>query len=141
MRLPPLRQVPLRAATGAHILNTGLSKWHAPAEQAAQLHGFASGTYPFLKRLEPEHFARLLSGSEIALGAALLVPVVPSVVAGAALTAFSGGLLGLYLKTPGMRQPGSLRPTAQATALFKDVWLLGIGLGLVVDEMSRSKRR
>jgi len=33
--------------------------------------------------------------SEITLGSVLLLPVVPSVVAGAGLAAFSGGLLGL----------------------------------------------
>lgn len=38
---------------------------------------------------------RLLSACEIALGSALLVPIVPAAVAGAGLTAFSGGLLGL----------------------------------------------
>jgi hypothetical protein len=46
------------------------------------------------------------------------------------LTAFSGGLLGLYLKTPGMRKPGSLAPTQEGLAVSKDVWLLGIGIGL-----------
>jgi hypothetical protein len=41
--------------------------------------------------------------------------VVPSLVAGAALTAFSGALLGLYLRTPGMHEEGSLLPTPQGT--------------------------
>jgi len=66
------------------------------------------------------------------LGAALLTPFVPTVVAGAALTAFSGILLGLYLKTPGMRKPGSLAPTQEGLALAKDAWLAGIGLSLVL---------
>jgi hypothetical protein len=51
-------------------------------------------------------------------------------VAGAVLTGFSAGLLGLYLRTPGMRKPGSLAPTEQGLAIAKDVWLLGIGVGL-----------
>jgi len=52
---------------------------------------------------------------------------VPGKVAGAGLTAFAAGLLGLYLRTPGMR------PTQQGTAIAKDVWLLGIGLGLLAQ--------
>lgn len=49
---------------------------------------------------------RLLAATEITLGAALLIPVIPAA-AGAGLAAFAGGLLGLYAKTPGMRQPGT----------------------------------
>ena len=37
--------------------------------------------------------------------------VVPSAVAGAGLAAFSGGLLGLYARTPGMRKEGTPIPT------------------------------
>jgi hypothetical protein len=53
--------------------------------------------------------------------------------AGAALTAFGGGLLSLYVRTPGMRQEGSIRPTQAGTALAKDVWLVGAGLTLLLD--------
>ena len=53
--------------------------------------------------------------------------------AGAGLTAFAAGLLGLYGRTPGMRKEGSPFPTQQGTALAKDVWMLGIGLGMVID--------
>ncbi len=42
----------------------------------------------------------------------------------------------MYLKTPGMRREGSVRPSQQGTALAKDVWLLGIGLTLVADGMT-----
>jgi hypothetical protein len=54
--------------------------------------------------------ARLLATTEIALGTALLIPVIPAAVAGAGLAAFSGGLLGLYAKTPGMRKENSPFP-------------------------------
>ena len=74
--------------------------------------------------------------SEITLGAALLLPVVPAAVAGAGLAAFSGGLLGLYARTPGMRKENSLFPTQQGTPLAKDVWMMGIGLGLVIDDLT-----
>jgi hypothetical protein len=137
MRLPiKARHLPPRIAAGAFILNSGVGKWSADDETAAQLHGFAVGTYPFLSKLKPRDFVRLLSASEIALGAALLLPIVPAAVAGAGLTAFSGGLLGLYARTPGMRKDGTPFPTQQGIAIAKDVWMLGIGLGLVVDGLT-----
>jgi len=130
------RHLPPRIAAGAFILNSGVGKWSADDETAAQLHGFAAGTYPFLSKLKPKDFVRLLSVSEIALGAALLLPVVPAAVAGAGLTAFSGGLLGLYARTPGMRKDGTPFPTQQGIAIAKDVWMLGIGVGLVIDGLT-----
>jgi hypothetical protein len=137
MRLPiKARHLPPRIAAGAFILNSGVGKWSADDETAAQLHGFATGTYPFLAKLKPRDFVRLLAASEIALGAALLLPVVPAAVAGAGLTAFSGGLLGLYARTPGMRKDGTPFPTQQGIAIARDVWMLGIGLGLVVDGLT-----
>jgi uncharacterized membrane protein YphA (DoxX/SURF4 family) len=134
------RQLPARVATGAFILNSGLAKWGADEQAAAGLHGMATGTYPFLAKVPPAKFARLLSVSEIGVGAALLLPVVPAAVAGAALTAFSGGLLGLYLKTEGLRQDGSLRPTQQGIPIAKDVWMLGIGLSLILDDLVERDR-
>lgn len=130
-------QLPARIATGAYILNSGLSKRDADKETAAGTHGMAAGAYPFLRDRDPEEFTRLLSKVEITLGAALLLPVVPSLVAGAALAGFAAGLLGLYLKTPGMREEGSLRPTRQGIGMAKDVWMLGIGTGLVIEELTR----
>ena len=128
--------LPPRIAAGAFILNSGVGKWSADEETAAQLHGFASGAYPFLAKLKPKDFVRLLSVTEITLGAALLVPVIPSALVGAGLTAFSGGLLGLYARTPGMRKDGTPFPTQQGIALAKDVWMVGIGLGLVIDDLT-----
>ena len=127
------RRAPGRLVAGGFILNSGLGKWDADEETAARLHGMAVGTYPFLATMSPKDFARLLAASEIALGSALLLPVIPAGLAGAGLTAFSAGLLGLYGRTPGMRKEGSPFPTPQGTALAKDVWMLGIGLGLVID--------
>jgi hypothetical protein len=107
-------QLPLRLASGAFVLNSGVGKAKVDDSAAAQLHGFATGTYPFLAQLEPKQFARALSTTEIVIGSALLIPVVPAPLAGLALTGFAGGLLGLYLRTPGMREPGSLRPSEAA---------------------------
>ena len=146
MRLPitPSEIAP-RIATGAFILNSGLGKRGADEGTAAGLHGFAASTYPFLKDVPPATFAKVLSTTEIVIGAALLTPFVPTAVAGAALTGFSAGLLGLYLRTPGMTKPGkSVAPTQEGLPISKDVWMLGIGIGLlthaVVDrEASTSK--
>jgi hypothetical protein len=136
-----LRRIPLRLSTGAFILNAGLGKLQADEETAKRLHSMASGTYPFLSEMDPGTFAKLLAISEIALGGTLLLPFAPTRVAGLGLTAFSAGLLGMYLKTPEMRREGSIRPAQQGVPLAKDVWLLGAGLSLLLDRPSRSKRR
>ncbi len=114
-----ISHLPLRLAAVAFIVNSGLSKLDAPDEVAQGVHGFATAAYPELKRLPPEKFVRLLSAGELAIGAALLTPFVPTAVAGAALTAFSAGLVGLYVKVPGMRQGDSLKPTEEGTAIAK----------------------
>jgi hypothetical protein len=128
-----LRRAPLRAVTGAFILNTGISKLSADDDTANSLHGMATGTYPFFGKVQPKVFAKGLAAGEIAIGTALLLPIVPPVVAGAALAAFSGGLLNMYWRTPGMHEEGNPRPTRQGTAVAKDVWMFGIGTALVAD--------
>lgn len=135
--LARLHQFPARLATGAFILNSGLTLADSSAEDAAHIHAMASTAYPFLKDMDPEEFTRWLARGQIAVGTALLIPLVPSLLAGAALTAFAGGLVGLYLRTPGLRQEGSLRPTQEGLVVAKDVWLLGIGVGLVAEELIR----
>lgn len=136
-----LRHVPPRLATGLFILNSGLSKRHADAETAARLHGSAAGAYPFLANVDPEVFARYLSKAEITLGAALLLPIVPTSVAALGLTGFSGGLVGMYLCTPALRQEGSLRPSPDGVAIAKDSWMLGIALGMLIDVLTPRRRR
>ena len=143
MPLPiTLSEIAPRISAGAFILNSGLGKRGADEGTAAGLHGFATGTYPFLKSVDPATFVKVLAYSEIAVGTALLTPFVPTAVAGALLTGFSGGLLGLYLNTPGMRKPGSLAPTQEGLTVAKDVWLLGIGIGLITrGTIDREPRR
>jgi uncharacterized membrane protein YphA (DoxX/SURF4 family) len=128
-----VRQLPLRLSAGGYVLNSGLSKWNADETTAKQLQAFAAGTYPFLAKLDPQLFVKALAATEMAVGAAVFVPFVPSLVAGTALTTFSGALLGLYLRTPGMREEGNLRPTQQGIPLSKDIWLAGIGASLLID--------
>src|SRR3954449_8467420 len=142
MALPiTLSEIPARVSAGAFILNSGLGKRGADEATATAMHGFAAGTYPFLKSVPPQQFVQGLATAEIVLGAALLTPFVPTIAAGAALTAFSGGLLGLYLRTPGMRKPGSLAPTQEGLALAKDAWLVGIGLSIFTRGLIERKPR
>ena len=136
-----VRQLPVRLAAGSFILHSGLSKWGADEITAKQLEGFAAGAYPFLAKLNPQLFVKALSASELVIGTAVLLPFVPAGVAGVALTAFSAGLIGLYLRTPGMRQEGSLRPTEQGVPLAKDVWLAAIGISMVLDGLVGRGRR
>jgi hypothetical protein len=136
-----IANLPERIVAGAFILSAGLDKLQADEEHAAGVHGMAKGTYPFLADVPPPQFTKALAVGEVALGGALLLPVVSDRMAGLGLAAFAGGLLGLYAKTPGMRREGSVRPSQQGTAIAKDVWLLGIGLGLVADSFRRRDRR
>lgn len=136
-----LSHLPLRVTTGAFFLNSGLAKRSLDGESAAGLHGMAAGAIPQLRDVSPTTFASGLSAAEIGVGAALLLPFVSPVVAGAGLTAFGVGFLQLYLKTPGLREEGSLRPTQSGTAIAKDVWLLGAGLALVLDGLSDGTRK
>ncbi|MGQ7297025.1 hypothetical protein [Quadrisphaera sp. KR29] len=141
MRSPVVpSHLPARIASGAYILNSGLSKRNAPQEVAEGLHGFAATAYPVLRQVEPATFVRALSTAEIVLGSALLVPLVPTGLVATALAAFSGGLLGLYLRVPGMREPGSLRWTEQGQAIAKDVFLAGIAGTLLADTARRAGR-
>ncbi|CAA9219290.1 MAG: hypothetical protein AVDCRST_MAG41-428 [uncultured Corynebacteriales bacterium] len=144
MGLPvKLADIAPRVATGAFILQSGLGKRNADEEHAAGLHGMATGAYPALGKLEPTKFVKLLAAGEITLGVALLAPVVPTALAGAGLAAFAGGLLGMYAKTPGLHEDGSLKPTPQGIGIAKDVWMLGIGLGFVTQGLvdRRAKKR
>jgi uncharacterized membrane protein YphA (DoxX/SURF4 family) len=133
----PLRDFPTRLATGVYILHSGWGKRNVDDETAAMLHGLAVGAYPFLKDMEPGRFVAALSKAEMAVGALLLLPIVPSRLAGLLLTGFAGGLVGMYLRNPALHQPGSIWPTEAGAAIFKDPWMLGIGVGMLVAKRPR----
>jgi uncharacterized membrane protein YphA (DoxX/SURF4 family) len=131
-----LRDIPTRLATGAYIAHSGWDKWHGGDELADGVHGMAAGAYPFLRSIQPTTFLKALAGAELAIGAVLVTPMAPNKLAGAALTAFAGGLMTMYLRTPALHKPGSVWPTPAGTGVSKDVWMLGIGLGLLADRNS-----
>jgi uncharacterized membrane protein YphA (DoxX/SURF4 family) len=140
MHLPfKARDLPGRIATGAYILHSGLEKWNGDEARAKAIHGMASNAFPFLKDVPPDRFLRILAAGEITVGAALLAPVVPSALAGLALTGFSGSLVAMYARTPALRKPGSIWPSQAGIGVSKDVWMLGIGLGLTIDGLSSGR--
>lgn len=136
-----LWHVPIRLAAGAYILNSGLSKRQADEETAKGLHGFATSAYPELEDTPPDKFVNMLSTGEIAVGALLLTPVVPTAVAGLALTTFGSMMGRLYLNAPGVREEGSIKPTEQGVPLAKDVWMLGMGTALTIDGLGDRRRK
>jgi uncharacterized membrane protein YphA (DoxX/SURF4 family) len=135
-----LRNVPTRLATGAYILHTGWEKWHGDEDRAAAVHGMAAKAFPAFSSMKSTQFLKALSAGELALGAALLTPIVPPALAGAALSGFSGALVAMYLRTDGLHKPGSIWPTQQGIGVSKDVWMLGIGLGPLADGLRTSRR-
>ncbi|MDT4965227.1 MAG: hypothetical protein QOF87_4874 [Pseudonocardiales bacterium] len=130
-----LRRAPARIVTGAFILNSGLGKLKGNDETAKAIHGMAAGAYPALEKVPPNPFLKTLAVSEIVLGSALLVPFAPAALTGLGLAGFSASLLGVYWRTPGMHEEGSIRPTQQGIPIAKDVWMLGIATSLVLDSV------
>ncbi len=130
------RDLPGRVTTGGYVLHSGLEKWHGDQARAEAVHRMAASAFPVLKDVPPARFLRVLAAGEIAVGTALIVPVIPGALAGAALTGFSGALLAMYGRTPVLRRPGSIWPSQAGIGVSKDVWMLGIGLGLMAGAIT-----
>lgn len=135
-----LKDLPLRLASGAFILNSGIGKLDADEGTAGYLQSSAAQVYPKLSELEPAQFAKLLAAGEITLGSTVLAPFIPNRLAGLGLAAFSGSLLAMYFKTPGTRQADGIRPTSEGTMLAKDFWLAGIALSLIIGGSGKKKK-
>lgn len=128
---------PARLAAGAFILNSGLGKRNLPEEAAAGMRDAGAVGVPQLAQIPAKDFGKYLSYGEMALGAALLTPVVPGWLAGAGLAAFSAGLLNMYRKTPGMTVDG-VRPTPEGLPVAKDVFMLGIAGTIILDSLRKN---
>ena len=124
----------LRGVTGAFITNTGVGKIGMPAEHSAGIQQAAASGIPALAKLPSDKFGSWLGWAETAIGATLLAPFVPNRVAGAALTAFSGGLLSMYFRNPENTEADGIRPSQEGMALSKDVFVLAIGLALMTQD-------
>lgn len=132
-----LSHLPIRLAAGAFFLNSGIAKLGMGPEQAAGMRQMGAAGVPLLDKVDDATFAKALPAGEIAVGGALLLPFVPAWLAGLSLTAFSAGLVNMYLRTPGMTMEDGIRPTEQGIGLAKDVAFLGIGATLLLDGLSR----
>ena len=132
-----LHRLPLRLASGGFILNSGIGKLSLDSDTAKGLQQMATNAIPQLEQLSPEDFGKYLAAGEVALGSSLLAPFLPSRLVGAALTAFAGSLVLVYLRTPGLTQSDGVRPTQEGTAMAKDVFLLAIGLALLLDRKKK----
>ena len=129
--------IPLRLATGAFILNSGLGKTDLDEGSAGYLQSMAARAFPQVGQLEAEKFGRYLAAAEIALGSALLAPFIPSRLAGLALLAFSTGMMTMYFRTPELTQEDGVRPTQDGTSVAKDIWLVGVALSLLLDSKKK----
>lgn len=136
-----LHHIPPRIACGAFILNTGMTKRSLDLEGATGLRDQAAHAFPPLKRMDPVRFGKLLSVSEIVLGAALLAPVVPTWLVAAGLSGFSGALMRVYLKTPGLTREDGIRPAPAGMGIARDVFMLGSGLGLLLEEITARRAK
>ena len=123
----------LRGVTGAFVLNSGLGKRNLPTEAAQGLQGFAATGVPQVTKMDPDTFGKFVAYSEIGIGAALLTPVVPPRLAGAALGAFSAGLLAMYFRNPAMTEADGIRPSQEGLSLSKDAFLAAIAGALIVS--------
>ncbi len=123
----------LRGVTGAFVLNSGLSKRDLPTEAALGLQGFAATGVPQVTAMNPDTFGKVLAYSEIGIGAALLTPIVAPRIAGAALGAFSAGLLAMYFRNPAMTESDGIRPSQEGMSLSKDAFMAAIAGALVTS--------
>lgn len=139
MGLNKLATYVLRAVPGAFILNSGVGKLNLPPEAAAGMQSAAAVGIPPLAKLEPKQFGTLLAAGEISLGAALLLPFIPTKLAGLGLAAFSGGLLSMYFRTPAMTEADGIRPSNDGIALAKDSWLAAIAIALLLSSNKKKK--
>ncbi|NDK32478.1 hypothetical protein [Nesterenkonia haasae] len=127
----------LRTIPGAFILNAGISKLKLDGESAAGLQGMASTGVPAVKQLSPETFGKTLAWGEIALGSALLTPLVSNRLAGLALGGFSAGMLSMYFRNDAMTESDGVRPSQDGTPLAKDLWLAAIAVALISGQKKK----
>src|SRR5699024_7580439 len=91
---------------------------------------------PFLDQITPRTFVKALATTEVTLGAALLVPILPRTLVASAFTAFSAGLVGLYARTPALRRgPYDPRPSPGGVAIAKDIMMFGAATSFLLDSL------
>ncbi len=123
----------LRTAAGAFILNSGLGKAKMDEGTYGYLKGMASTGVPQVNKLSDKQFGQALTATEIALGSALLLPIVPAKLVGLGLAGFGAGMLTMYFNNDDMTLEDGIRPSQEGTALAKDIFLVSSGLALLTS--------
>jgi hypothetical protein len=131
---------PERFAAGIMLLNAGVGKVQGKQGDAGELHAAAVASFPAIDGIPPEQLSKILGASEMALGGALLLPFFGDGLAGAALTTFAAAMVSIDVRDPGLGREGGLLSRYKSGAIARDVWLLGIGLGLAADALRRRRR-
>lgn len=129
-----LSNVFLRGIPGAYLLQSGYGKLGMDAESAEGLKGFAATGVPQFADWDAKTFTTFIAGTEMALGAALVTPIIPKRLVGLGLLGFSAGLLSMYFRNPDMTQADGIRPSQAGTALSKDAFLAAIGASLATQK-------
>lgn len=130
----------LRGISGAYILQSGVGKLGMPTEAAAGVQEFAATGVPAVKKMSPDTFGKFLSYSEVGIGAALLAPFVPTRIAGAAMGAFTAGLLAIYFRNEAMTQDDGIRPSEAGTGLSKDLFMAAISAALITSPSEQKNK-
>jgi hypothetical protein len=132
---------PIRIAFGFFFLHVALSHKDLDEKGAKGLQRFEATAFPFVMKLEPQQFKAAMVAGESATAASLLVPGVPPVLGGAALTGFGTSLLGVYLKSPMLRKSEkSIRPNEFGLGIAKDVWMVAAGLTVLLDAIASRRQ-
>lgn len=133
------RRAPIRLSTGAYIINSGITDFNGNGNRTQQLQATVAQYAPQVNRIDPQLFAKLVAGGEVALGTALLVPKVPAAIAGLGLSAFAGTLLATQLRSPSSAPRTETEAAANRSTrvepIAKDAWLLGAGVNLLLDAL------
>ena len=131
-----VRRAPLRLTTGAFVLNSGVSTFNASDAKIQRLQASAAQLVPQVGQMTPRTFAKALAAGEVALGTALMLPIVPPAIAGLGLSAFAASLLATRRSSSGQHTdpPGetSTGPVPGAT----EAWMLGSGVALLLDALT-----
>ena len=127
----------LRGITGAYMLQSGYAKRNLPREGAEGLQQFAATGVPQVKNMPADTFGKVVSVSEMGLGAVLLTPFISNRLAGLGLASFSTAVLSIYFRNDDMTQRDGIRPSEPGTGLSKDIFLAAIAGALITN--SRNK--
>ena len=123
----------MRGITGAYMLQAGYAKRNMPSEAAEGLQQFAATGVPQVKNMRPDTFGKVVSMSEMGLGAVLLAPFISNRLAGIGLASFSASVLSIYFRNDDMTQRDGIRPSEPGTGLSKDIFLAAIAGALIAD--------